>query len=377
MNSLSESNAIIYCEGAFGTTNGKTAHGLVRRTRRYRVLSVVDSKSAGRDAGEELDGRPNGILVHDSIGGAHKAANEAGTPATHLVIGLAPDGGKLPAGARKDVLTAIGLGLNIDSGLHDYLADDDEIRRLAAAYRVQIRDVRKPPQASELHFFSAKIEEVKSLKVAVLGTDSAVGKRTTAWMIVDGLQKVGCSAELVGTGQTAWMQGARYGVILDSLINDFLTGEIEHAVWSAWKEQSPDVLVVEGQGGLLNPAYPGGYEIIAAARPDVIVLQHAPVREHYDGFPQYPIHPLKQQIEAIRVISGKPVIAITVNHERLGPADVAKACEDIRGETGLPAYDVLLTGSDGLCELLLPYVKRSSRRPHDPADVGIASRARR
>ena len=50
-----EGNAVVYCGGAFGTTNGKTAHGLVRRSERYRVLSVIDSRHAGSDAGKVLD----------------------------------------------------------------------------------------------------------------------------------------------------------------------------------------------------------------------------------------------------------------------------------------------------------------------------------
>jgi uncharacterized NAD-dependent epimerase/dehydratase family protein len=44
----------------------------------------------------------------------------------------------------------------------------------------------------------------------------------------------GISAELIGTGQTAWMQGARYSMVMDALVNDFVSGEIEHAVWQAW-----------------------------------------------------------------------------------------------------------------------------------------------
>ena len=102
-----------------------------------------------------------------------------------------------------------------------------------------IRDVRKPPPRDKLHFFSGKIEEVTSLKIAVLGTDSAIGKRTTAWLLVKGLEKAGYRAQMVGTGQTAWMQGAAYSLILDSIVNDFVSGEIEHAVWSAWKETRP------------------------------------------------------------------------------------------------------------------------------------------
>src|SRR5262249_51865479 len=148
---------------------------------------------------------------------------------THFVIGLAPDGGRMPHAARKVVAAAVDAGLHVDSGLHDFLSDDPEIAALAAARGVKIRDVRKPPERDRLHFFSGKIAEVTSLKLAILGTDSAIGKRTTAWLLVDALNKAGWSAEMIGTGQTAWMQGARYSLILDSLINDFVSGEIEHA----------------------------------------------------------------------------------------------------------------------------------------------------
>jgi uncharacterized NAD-dependent epimerase/dehydratase family protein len=361
MSSLPEGNAIVYCQGAFGTTNGKTAHGLVRRTRRYRVLSVVDRRSAGRDAGEVLDGKPNGIEVHAGVETAHARAQAAGTPATHLVVGLAPDGGRLPPSARQDVLSALRLGLHIDSGLHDFLSEDEEIAGLAAQMGVRIRDIRQSPPRAQLRFFSGKIEEVHALKVAVLGTDSAVGKRTTAWLLIDGFTKLGRSAELVGTGQTAWLQGARYGVIMDALINDFVAGEIEHAVWSAWNEQRPEVIVLEGQGSLMNPAYPGGFELLAAGRPDVVVLQHAPARKEYDGFPGYPIHPLMQQIQAIELVSGVPVVAVTLNHEELRRTEISRVCEAIAEETGQPAYDVLLDGSDALCHQLVS-CQRHQRR---------------
>jgi uncharacterized NAD-dependent epimerase/dehydratase family protein len=367
MSTMPEGNALVYCEGALGTTNGKTAHGLVRRTRRYNVVGVVDSRHTGKDAGQVLDGKPNDIPIHHDVLRAFKACQNGPTPATYLVIGLAPDGGRLPVRARQDVITAIQLGLHVDSGLHDFLTEDSELVRLAEKTGVRLRDIRKTPPRSELHFFSGKIEEVDCLKVAVLGTDSAVGKRTTAWLLIDGFEAVGLRAELVGTGQTAWMQGARYSVIMDSLINDFVAGEIEHAVWSTWEEQKPDVIVIEGQGSLMNPAYPGGLEILAAGRPDVVVLQHAPGRQEYDGFPGYPIHPLSQQIQAIQLISGKPVVAITINHEGLDAAAVPEVCHLIWTSTGLPTYDVLLHGSCQVTELLASYMP--PRRKTSPAAV--------
>jgi uncharacterized NAD-dependent epimerase/dehydratase family protein len=357
-----EGNAIVYCQGAFNTLNGKTAHGLVRFCRRYRIAAVVDSRHAGRDAGEVLDGKTAGIPIVASIEDALRTAEKAGLPATHLVIGIAPDGGRLGSSARLDVIKAIGFNLNVDCGLHDFLSEDEEISREAERHHVILRDIRKPPERKSLHFFSGKIEAVAALKIAVLGTDSAVGKRTTAWLLVQALERQGLKAEMIGTGQTAWMQGARYGIVMDSLVNDFVSGEIEHAVWSAWNDLHPDVIVLEGQGSLMNPAYPGGFEILAAGRPDLVVLQHAPARKDYDGFPGYPIQPLPRQIEAVVILSDKPVAAVTINHEDIDAARIPSVCNEIETELLVPALDVLCDQGEGLANVLMPYVKRKSEQ---------------
>jgi uncharacterized NAD-dependent epimerase/dehydratase family protein len=323
---------------------------------------VIDSHFTGKDSGEVLDNKPNRIPIYASLEDAIRASQKDDMPATHLVIGLAPDGGRIDNTAASNVIKAIQAGLHVDSGLHDFLSEDPDLIELAAKMRVTIRDIRKPPPRDQLHFFSGKIEEVTSLKIAVLGTDSAVGKRTTTWRIVQGFREKGLSSELIGTGQTAWMQGARYSMILDSLVNDFVAGEIEHAVWSAWKEQKPDVIVIEGQGSLMNPAYPGGFEILAAGRPDMVVLQHAPARKEYDGFPGYPLHPLNQQIQMIELLSARPVVAITINHEELLPEQIPAACDAIRKDTGLPAYDVLVQGAEELVDTLIKYQERDIGR---------------
>jgi uncharacterized NAD-dependent epimerase/dehydratase family protein len=351
-----DGNAIVYCDGAFNTPNGKTAHGLVRYCRRYQVVAVTDYRYAGQDALEVLDGKASGIPVVASIKSAMQIADKAGMPATHLVIGVAPDGGRLSDKIREDIITAIDCKLNVDCGLHDFLTEDKEVSQLANLNGVTLRDIRKPPARSQLHFFSGKIEQVASLKIAVLGTDSAVGKRTTAWLIVQGFERLGVSAELVGTGQTAWMQGADYSMVMDSLVNDFVSGEIEHAVWSAWSDKQPDVIVIEGQGSLMNPAYPGGFEILAAGRPDIVILQHPPARKDYDGFPGYPLQPLPQQVQAIELLSDKPVVAITVNHEDLLEDQIPVICNAIKMVTGLPAFDVLQDNGETLLQVLLSYL---------------------
>src|SRR6187402_1773247 len=115
--------AIVYCEGAFNTPNGKTAHGLVRFTERYTVLCVIDSHYAGKDAREILDGKHGHIPVVANFKEGLALANTKGG-ADNFVIGLAPDGGRLPAEAKEVVKEALANGLNVDSGLHDFLSDD-------------------------------------------------------------------------------------------------------------------------------------------------------------------------------------------------------------------------------------------------------------
>jgi len=353
MTANSENLALVYCQGAFNTPNGKTAHGLVRFTRRYSVIGIIDARYANRDAGEVLDGLTKNIPVFGSL---EEALRNLQRRPTHFVIGIAPDGGRLSTEAREDVADAIKSGMHVHAGLHDFLSEDRDLKKLADEYGIELKDIRKPPDRKYLHFFSGKIDQVKALKVALLGTDSAVGKRTTAWKLAHTLSDLGIKTEMVGTGQTAWLQGADYSIVLDSLINDFVSGELEHAVWQAWHKARPTVIVIEGQGSLLNPAYPGGYEILAATRPDIIIMQHAPFREEYDGFPGYPIHPLPKQIAAVEMISDKPVVAITINHENMSDEDVDQYTKFVNRTLGIPGFDVLLHGAHGLADVVRQYI---------------------
>lgn len=352
-----DGTAIIYCEGAFATPVGKTANGLVRFTARYKVVGVIDSTKAGRDAGEVLDGKPNGIPVFASFADAAEKASER---PQYFVVGLAPDGGKLPDSARLAVKEAIAAGLNVDSGLHEFLSEDAEFVVLAEKHQVKTRDVRRTPPRSQLHFFTGKIEEVKALKLAVLGTDSAIGKRTTAVKLNQALNDAGIKSELIGTGQTSWLQGVKYGLLLDSLVNDFVTGEIEHAVYEAWRNERPQVILLEGQGSIAHPAYPGGFELIAAGRVDGVILQHAPARKVYDGFDDYPMSPLEREIRILELLAQKPVIALTINHESMTEAEVRSTVADYEQRYGKPTTDVLLDGCDKLVEAIRKTLKNKN-----------------
>ncbi|MDC7236084.1 MAG: DUF1611 domain-containing protein [Spirochaetales bacterium] len=349
-------NAVVYCEGAFDSTYGKTAHGLVRFTERYNVLSVIDSTLAGQDAAEVLDGKARGIPLVRDLPEALSLSREQGLQLSHFVVGIATDGGFLDEAVEKAALDALAAGLNVDSGLHEFISDLPAAGQYLETGDIKIRDIRKPP-SRRMHAFTGKIESVGSVRIATMGTDSAIGKRTTAWILVHALRKAGQSAEMIGTGQTAWMQGAEYGIILDSLLNDYISGELEHAVCSAWEDKKMDFAVIEGQGSLMNPGYPGGFEILAAGRPHGIIMQHAPSRKEYDGFPGYPLDSLNDQIHIAEFLSHKPVVAVTINHEGIPRDQIDAVCKEVEQSCARPVLDPLYHGADALVPLLMKLKK--------------------
>ena len=339
-------HAFVLCEGHFDKTDGKTAHGLVRHSERYDIKGIIDSNHAGEDAGFVLEGKPNGIKFFSSL---KEAVGKSGH-ADNLIVGVSPDGGLLPESLRKIILEAIGIKMNIVCGLHTFLSEDKEFSKAARENEVKLIDVRKPKK--NLHFFSGKIGEVTSFKVAVLGTDSAIGKRTTAISLTKELNLKGVKAVFVGTGQTAWMQGAKYSIVFDSIINDYVTGEIEHAVHSAFVNEKPDMIIIEGQGAILHPAYSAGFEIICGAKPDAIIVQHAPKRKILDGF-TYPMPELKKTIDILNLLSDGKVAAITINHEYMGDEEVDKVISEYENQFKIPAYDPLRDGNSKIIEMFL------------------------
>lgn len=351
-----DGNAIVYCERLFGKTDGKTANGLVRFTKRYNVLCIIDSTQCGNDAGEVLDGKRKNIPIVASLNEALQKF--AGQKPKYFIIGIAPSGGKLPSECREVVLNAIKSGLNIDSGLHTFLSDDKEFSDAATKYDVVIRDIRKPPTRENLHFFTGEIKNVKALKIAMLGTDSAIGKRTTSVLLTNMLNNFGIKTEMIGTGQTAWMQGWEFSIVLDSLINDFVSGEIEHAVVSAWKAKKPQVIIIEGQGCLTNPAFPGGFEILAAARPDLIILQHAPKRKYYDGFPDFPIAGIEKESEIIKLLTDKNIFAIAINHEEMSVEETKATIYEYDSKYGIPCFDPLSDDEIFGIKKIIPYIEK-------------------
>lgn len=359
-------SAIIYCEGNFGRIDGKTGNGLVRHSEAFRIVSVIDGTRAGQDSGQILGDAPNGIPVVSDLDSAIR--RETVVPDT-LIYGMAPSSGKLSVDDRAVVLEAIGHGMNIVSGLHEYLGDDPEIATAARVGQVWIRDIRKPKPSEDMRLFDGSIARVDSVRIAVLGTDCAIGKRTTATVLADALNEAGIRTILVGTGQTGLMQGARFGIAMDAVPPQFCCGELEGEVVAAFETEAPAVIVIEGQGALSHPAFCTSAFILRGSQPDAVILQHAPRRPHRCDFPQMPMPDPTTEIALIEAFAPTKVIGLTLNHEDMEPGEIAPAIAEWSTALGLPVTDALARPKAELLEMVLaayPALAASPDRASEP-----------
>ncbi len=342
--------AVVYCEANFGALDGKTANGLVRHSERYAILSVIDSEQAGLDTGAVLDGKPNGIPICRDL--ADALANAGGTP-DYFILGMAPSSGMLSTHERRVVLEAIDLGMNVVNGLHEFLIDDPEFAAASAASKVEILDVRKPRAKKDLRMFSGRIAEVTCRRIAVLGTDGAIGKRTTATILKRALSDCGLKTIMVCTGQTGLIQGARYGIALDAIPSQFCSGEMEATIVEAFEAEDPDVIIIEGQGALSHPAYLTSTFILRGSCPDGVVLQHAPGRTHLGDFAEMAMPTPRSEIDLIQAFADTKVIGLTINHENMTEVELDAAITLCELELGIPATDALTRPPERLVEMVL------------------------
>ena len=339
---MAKKRAIIYSDRLFNCANGKTAHGLVRFSKRFEVACVVDSESPEGDAGKILDGVERGIPLLNDLEKSLSLTN-----ADTFIIGAVSEGGVLPEGYDKAVSWALSKGLDVVSGLHQFISDDPVFIKLAKKNGCNIIDVRKIFRDHK-RFYTGEIRKVKSKRIAILGTDSAIGKRTIAVMINEELKKSGWKSDMIYTGQTGWLQGWLHGVVMDAMINDFVAGGIEGAIIDSWTDLKPDFMIIEGQGSLVHPFFPGGFEILAAGKVDGFILVDAPGRPHLDGFPEYPMPNPDRVVKIAELLTDKPLIGIGLNRENLDKKGIENAKKELKKHFNTPVVEPL---SEGVNEL--------------------------
>jgi len=335
--------ASVLARGFFNSIRGKTAHGLIRHGKKYKIVEVVDETLEGRDAGEVMGDGFKGIPI---VANFSRNANT-------LIIGVAPPGGRLPKSWRGDIRNALKNRMNIVSGLHDFLSDDPEFSELAKKHNVKLWDVRKPPKNLQI----AKGFKSEKPVILVLGTDSSVGKRTAALELVKSAERKGMNAGFVATGQTGIMIGADAGVAVDAVPSDFVSGVVEKMVMDVSKNR--EIVFVEGQGAVSHPAYGSvALGILYGSKPDYVIMVHDPARKNSGSFPGK-IPKLEDEIKLVEKLGKTKVVGLALNCRNV--KNWKEAVKKYEEKTGLPTVDVVKENGDRLLKGIMNHIKREKR----------------
>jgi uncharacterized NAD-dependent epimerase/dehydratase family protein len=334
--------------------DAKTAHGVIRYGS-DDVVAVIDPSNAGRSVRDLLPHLQSDAPIVASVAEALQFSPTA------LLIGTAPKGGGLPPEWRGAVLEAIAARLEIVSGLHEMLEEDREFRVAARAGGTTIWDVREPP---DVPLFSGDVYGVKAPILLTVGNDCAVGKMTVSLELVRAAKSTGKNARFAPTGQTGVLI-AGWGISVDRVIADFAAGAAEQLVLYA-EHEGADLIVVEGQGAINHPAYAAvTLALMTGCAPDALVLVCDPCRSRIETY-QTPTLRYRECIEIherlLETIKPAPVIGIALNTQRLSEDQARAEIARARGETGLPATDLVRFGADEFYAAIAPrIVKRPPR----------------
>jgi uncharacterized NAD-dependent epimerase/dehydratase family protein len=341
--------AVIYCEKEFGLADGKTAAGLIRHSEIYTIVGVIDSSLAGKDAGEVLGDKKNNIPIFSTL---DESLNNLLEVPNCYIYGKAPLEAQISPEERHLILEAMGKGMDIINGLHQFFSEDQEFAQMAAKCKIQIKDIRKPPKLEDSHVFTGQISKVNVPVIAILGTDCACGKMTTAVELNKALKDLGLKSIMIATGQTSLMQGAKYGASMDALVSQFVIGELEHAIIEAFEHENPDIILIEGQSAVSHPAFMSSIGILKGSVPDGVILQHPPARKFRCDFPDLVMPTVESEIQLIEAISQSQVIAIALSHENLTDEEIPIIIKNYEDRLRLPTTDVLNYGCQKIIQSL-------------------------
>jgi uncharacterized NAD-dependent epimerase/dehydratase family protein len=306
----------------------------------HPVVAILDSTRAGE--------RYQEIPIVSSV------AEAMPFEPTTAAVGVATQGGRFPPAWRELLKDSIRAGLDLESGLHEFISDDPELTALAAEHGVELRDLRKPPP--DLSVPTGENLQVPATIVLTVGSDCAIGKKTVAVVLDRAARKRELKSVFVPTGQTGiWIAG--WGIAIDAVVSDFLAGAAERLVVEG-ATRGGELLWVEGQGSLVHPAYSGvTMGLMHGSAPHAFVLVHRAGATHTEGYPDHPIPPLAELIElherAALPLRPAKVLAVALHTGGLEEDEAHAEIGRVQEETGLPVDDPVRFGADRLLDAVL------------------------
>jgi uncharacterized NAD-dependent epimerase/dehydratase family protein len=335
------------CEGKFGPLTSKTANAVIRYAP-DKCAAVLDTTQAGRTA-QDLLGFGGALPVVATL------AEGRALGGTALLIGIAPQGGQLPAPWRAIIVEALTHGMDVWSGLHVFLGDDPEFAALAAAHGATLHDLRRPP--ASLPVATGRVREVGATVILTVGTDCNIGKMTSQLQLRDALRARGARVAFAATGQTGILVEG-WGTAVDAVVADFIAGAAEDLVLRA--AQDADIVLVEGQGSIIHPGYSGvTYGLIHGSLPHAMLMCAQPSRTtigYNEWVPIPPLHELIALHEAVvRPLRPAPVLGVALNTYDLDEAAAQAAVRRTIASTGRPATDVVRYDPAPLVDAILDF----------------------
>jgi len=339
---------LILADGDFGPMTSKTANSVLR-FQPERVVAVLDRSQAGRTVESVLGFGGSTPVVGSMAEGLALKPNA-------VLIGIAPQGGRLPEEWRSWLVDALDAGCDLWSGLHTFLADDPLLAERARANNCRLLDLRRPP--ADLPIASGAAKGTSAFRVLAVGTDCNVGKMTAQLELVKALNQRGMRTRFVATGQTGIMIEG-WGIAVDAVVADFIAGAAERITLEGAKDA--DIVLVEGQGSINHPGYSGvTLGLLHGSCPDAMILCHQPTRQYIGDYRRASwlrMPPLTEYVRLYETIAASvhpsQVIGIALNTYDLDDAAARAACAAASRETGLPATDPVRFDGAPLVEAIL------------------------
>ncbi len=336
--SLSGRRLIILTEGHTEPVTGKTATCVVRY-RPEQVVALLDSTQTGKTT-QELLGVGGSIPIVGKL--------EDAPTANTLMLGIAPSGGRVPPPWRAVILAAINRGMDVISGLHEFLSIDPEFSQAAAAKGVQIFDVRKNNERDVAHRLNIREE---CLRIHTVGQDCSVGKMLVALELTNAMKSQGVTAKFIATGQTGIMVEGD-GSPIDCVVSDFVSGAVEKMILA---HQHNDVLFIEGQGSISHPRYSGvTLGLLHGCMPHGMILCYEVGRKAVYGMDHLQLKPLAQLVKVYETMANlmvpSRVIGVAMNSRKVSVAEAELERERVRQELGLPVCDVIRHGPEEMLQ---------------------------
>ena len=264
---------------------------------------------------------------------------------------MRPPGGKIPPAWQPLLLEAIERGLDIVSGLHDFVSEDPALVEAARLRGVRLVDVRRN---HEHDVATGQPFREGCLRIHTVGQDCGVGKMVVAIEVARGLQAAGRDAQFLATGQTGILIEG-FGCPVDCVVSDFVNGAIEKLVR---KHEARDFLLIEGQGSLAHPRYSAvTLGLLHGCRPQGLILCYEVGRTAINGMEPWPLRPLVELRAAYenvaQLIEPCRVIGVACNSRQVSAEQAERERERVQAELGLPACDVFRHGAGPLVEAAL------------------------